>query len=201
MRKGFFAYLFILGGLISGGSALAEAIGMPTQPGRVGITFGSAYFSVDDPAGDSRGDWAVHPFNLVYSKRFNPRWRYWTELFYQQGSLDADASNMGLTIKQAGARLSLQRSIDLGPVWTPWFGAGVQFSRDRLVHRYTVDSQGFLLQHLPDRNSSEMAVVLNASSEWRLEWDWDIGIKIEQALPVDDGVKTFTAALMFLYRF
>lgn len=202
MRKGLFACISLFTGVMLSSQACADAIGMPTQLGRVGLTFGSAYFLVTDPSGSTRSAWAARPFNLVYSQRFGTGWRHWEELFFQQGSLEAGTSTIGQTIKQAGFRASLQHSINLGPIWTPWFGGGIQVSRDRFHERHTVDAQGYLNQVLPDRSQTETAVILNASSEWRMDWNWDIGVKLEQAVPLrNEGVKTSSASLLFLYRF
>lgn len=203
MRTGWFVGMVIGSFVAMAGPAHAVAIGMPVQDGRVGITFGSAYFSVIDANGSSHGDWAARPFNLVYSERFGSGWRHWEELYYQKGSLQATTDLIGQTIKQTGLRMSLQHNINLGPVWTPWFGGGLQFSRDQFHERHTVDAQGYLNQILPNRDESETAVIVNASSEWRMDWDWDIGVKLEHAMPLDSkkGVKTSSMSLLFLYRF
>lgn len=200
MPKTFFT-LLILATWLMGAKAFAVAIGMPEEGARWGYALGAARVSVDDPDTASRSEWALRPLNLIYTDRWFYDARYWGEAFYQETALDAGAGQVGQQVKQFGARLSLQKSLALTPAIAPWFGAGLQLSHNRFHKRHTVDSDGYLVASYPDRNEFHAALLLNLVVEQRLNRNWDVAAKLEQVVPLAEGVSESSVSAVLLYRY
>ena len=162
---------------------------------------GAANVAVDDPDGATQDNWAALPFNLVYTDWLVRDIRQWTELYYFETSLDADATNIGQNINRYGVRFSLQKNYRVTQSWSPWFGAGVDLSNTRYSTRHTKDSDGYLLQAFDDRDETNVSVLLNVLSEWSLQKDWTIGTKLEQSIATGGDISEFSAALTVLHRY
>ncbi len=200
MLKMDFRYLLLSVCLVSG-NAFAAAIGMPEQAGRWGYSLGVAYATVDDPDAATRHDWALRPLNLVYTDTWRYDTRYWGELFYQESALDAAPGKIGQESRQLGARLSLQKSVLLSPAIVPWLGVGLQLSYDQFQKRHTVDSDGYLIGTYPDRDGLHATLLLNMVLERRISRDWGGALKLEQAVPLAEGVSELVISAVLLYRY
>ncbi len=187
--------------MLTGGTAFAAAIGMPEEGGRWGYSLGVAHVAVDDPDAATRKEWALRPLSLVYTDRWLYGTRYWGEAFYQETALDAGAGQIGQQVRQLGARLSLQKSLPLSSVVTPWFGVGVQLSHNQFHKRHTIDSDGYLMVSYPDRNEFHASLLLNMVVEYRLYRNWDVAAKLEQVVPLAEGVSESVISAVLLYRY
>ncbi len=191
---------FTMATVLTAGNAYAVAIGMPEEGGRWGYSLGVAHVTVDDPDDATRNEWALRPLSLVYTDRWLYNSRYWGEAFYQETALDAGVGQVGQQVRQLGARLSLQKSLALSSVVTPWFGVGVQLSHNQFHKRHTIDSDGYLVGSYPDRNDFHAALLLNLVVERRLNRNWDVAAKLEQVVPLAEGVSEFVMSAVLLYR-
>ena len=181
--------------------ASAAAIGLPERTARLGYAAGPVLLSADDPDGDTAVEWGAQPFAVIHTDWFLRGTRYWAELYYQEAVLDAAPDEVGQDVGQYGLRFSVQKDLAVVPGWRTWFGGGVDLSRIRQTKRHVVDNSGFLLERFPDRTSTGVGVVLNAVGEWSLTQHWDIGAKVEQLLPVGDGVTATSFAIVVLYTY
>lgn len=193
--------LLILATWLLTGKAWAVAIGMPEERARWGYGLGVAHVTVDDPDAASGSEWALRPLNLVYTDRWRYDSRYWGEAFYQETALDAGVGQAGQEIKQYGVRLSLQKKLVLTPAIVPWLGGGVQLSHNQFHNRHTVDSDGYLVDSFPDRNEVQASLLLNLMVEQRLNRNWDLAAKLEQVVPLAEGVSEFVIAAVLLYHY
>lgn len=200
MPKRALRVLLLLSSLLTG-DLFAAAIGMPQERARVGYGIGVARVTVDGPEVATGGEWALRPLNLIYTGHWRHEARYWGELFYHETAFDAAAGQAGQQLKQAGVRLSLQKSVALTSGVAPWFGAGLQLSRNRFLDRHTVDSDGYLDITYPDRSEFNVALLLNMSLERPLNRDWDVVLKMEQSLPSGGGVRESSLSAALLYRY
>jgi len=179
----------------------AAPLGLPKNTAKIGYGIGAAYISVDDPDGDTKSDLAVLPFNFIYTDWLMGDIRHWTELYYYKTSLDADATNIGQDVERYGIRFSLQKSFRLARSWSPWLGAGIDVSNASYSARHTKDSDGFLIQAYPDRDATDVSLLLNMISEWSLHQDWTLGAKLEQSIPISGDIMEFSAVMTILYRY
>jgi len=177
------------------------ALGLPENTAKLGYAMGTAYVSVDDPAGNTAKEWTSQPLTLIHTDWLIRDIRYWSELFYYKAVLDPSASKVGQNVEQSGLRFSLQKSLRVTRLWAPWFGVGIGASSVTYTTRHTVDSDGFLLAAWPDREQTSIALLLNIVSEWPLTRNWDIGAKLEQTIPIDGDISESSALIMLLYRY
>ena len=83
----------------------------------------------------------------------------------------------------------------------PWLGVGIDVSHNQYSHRYTVDSDGFLLNTLADRSETALGITAHIVSEWALAQDWDLSAKLEQVIPVSGGIIETSLSVGVLYRY
>ena len=181
--------------------SIAAPLGLPKSTAKIGYGIGAGYVSVDDPDGDTKNSTTVLPFTLIYTDWLMGDIRQWTELYYYKTSLDADANNIGQDVERYGIRFSLQKSFRLARSWSPWLGAGIDLSNASYTARHTMDSEGFLIQAYPDRDETDISLLLNIISEWSLRPDWTIGVKLEQSIPTSGDIMEFSAVMAILYRY
>jgi hypothetical protein len=179
----------------------AAPLGLPKNTAKIGYGIGAAYMSVDDPDGDTNNSLAVLPFNFIYTDWLVSDIRYWTELYYYQTTLDADDKNIGQDVESYGIRFSLQKSFRWTRSWSPWLGAGIDVSNASYTVRHTVDSDGYLIQAYPDREETNVSLLLNIVSEWSLQRDWTLGAKLEQSIPISADIIELSAIITILYRY
>ncbi|MCF6257653.1 MAG: hypothetical protein L3J98_03390 [Gammaproteobacteria bacterium] len=177
------------------------ALGLPENTAKLGYAIGTAYVSVDDPADNTAKEWTLLPLTLVHTDWLFGDIRYWSELFYYTAVLDATTNKVGQNVEQYGFRISLQKSLRMTRLWAPWFGVGIGTSRVTYTTRHTIDPDGFLLAAYPDREQTSVTLLLNIVSEWPLTRNWDIGAKLEQAIPIDGDISESSALIMLLYRY
>ena len=127
--------------------------------------------------------------------------RFWSEVYYQEGTLDPTSKEIGQAIKRVGARLSIQSHLNLALPGKPWFGVGLQVEQENYSLRHTVDEYGFLLQTYPDRETLAVSVLVDAATEWRLSRRWDLSGKAAYAIPVNNGIAELAFAAVFLFSF
>lgn len=181
--------------------SIAAPLGLPKSTAKIGYGIGAGYVSVDDPDGDTKNSTTVLPFNFIYTDWIKGDIRQWTELYYYKTSLDADVNNIGQDVERYGVRFSLQKSFRLAKSWSPWLGAGIDLSNASYSARHTKDSEGFLIQAYPDREETDVSILLNLISEWSLQQDWTIGAKLEQSIPIGGDIMEFSAVITILYRY
>ncbi|WP_455202466.1 hypothetical protein [Kaarinaea lacus] len=181
--------------------SIAAPLGLPKNTAKIGYGIGAGYVSVDDPDGDTKNNLTVLPFNFIYTDWLKGEIRQWTELYYYKTSLDADANNIGQDVERYGIRFSLQKSFRLARSWSPWLGVGIDVSNASYTARHTKDSDGFLIQSFPDREETDLSVLLNMISEWSLRQEWTIGAKLEQSIPTSGDIMEFSAVMTILYRY
>ncbi len=177
------------------------ALGLPENTAKLGYAMGTAYVSVDDPAGNTAKEWTLLPLTLIHTDWLIGDIRYWSELFYYKAVLDPTASKVGQNMEQYGFRISLQKNLRVTRLWVPWFGVGIGASQVIYTTRHTIDSDGFLLAAYSDREQTSVTLLLNIVSEWPLARNWDIGVKLEQAIPIDGDINESSALIMLLYRY
>lgn len=178
----------------------AAAIGMPARDDRFGLGLGYARLTVEDPQGPSAAEWVARPLNLVYTAPARDPYRYWAEAFYQDAVLPASTTEIGQRVLQLGIRASLQRQVSSHTMGGSWLGLGLQLARERFEDRHRLDNAGFLGHSFPDRSESKAALLLSYTLEREIQ-GWDVAAKLEQSLPVGDGTREFSLAIIVLFGF
>jgi len=193
-----FAMLFLV--LLMPVNAEAIAIGMPLPSARLGLAVGVANLTVNDPIAETGNEWVIRPINIIYTDELIASRRYWLEAFYQDAVLSASQHQLGQHVTQLGGRASLQRRVGTASIGESWLGAGLQASYDSYEKRHSVDSAGYLLASYLDRSGGQAALLLNYIFEKNISGR-DVAIKLEQSIPLADGVSEFTIAVSLLFDY
>ncbi|NOZ51830.1 MAG: hypothetical protein GXP08_01615 [Gammaproteobacteria bacterium] len=168
----------------------------------IGYAAGIANVNVGDPDSSTKRVWIFQPFKLIYTDKITSGfpYRYWTELYYQEVSLDASVTDIGQFIKQYGIRVSMQRKMWRTSGWNTWFGAGFDIAQTNYADRHLIDNDGFLTTRFEDREEGEFGVLINFSGEIGLAQNVVFSVKVEQAFVADKGIDTLSLSAVFLYR-
>ena len=178
----------------------AGAIGLPETTARIGYGVGVYRLAVDDPDGPTQAAVSAQPLTLIYTDWLPGGLRYWAEGYFARTRLDAANGKLGEDVSRYGIQFAVQHNVRWGS-WSPWLGVGMDLSRNQYSKRYTVDSDGFLLNTYADRTATAVGINIHAVSEWALERNWDLSAKLEQVIPVSGGVNetSLTVGILYLY--
>lgn len=179
----------------------AAAIGEFSSSGRIGYAVATPVLFVNDPDGETQEAYTLLPFDFIYTNRWSGAQRFWTEVYYQENTLNPTTHEIGQAITRLGARFTLQSRLNLLLPGKPWFGVGLQIAQENYSLRHTIDEEGFLLEAYPDRDTLAVSMLMDAATEWRLSRRWDVGAKGMYALPINDGAAELSVAAVFLYSF
>lgn len=183
--------------------ANAEAIGMPfIATPNIGYSVGIANLDIDDPDGTTSRLWIFQPVKVVYTDKITGKlpYRYWLELYYQEGSVDASVTDIGQFVTQYGIRASLQKKMWRSELWQSWLGAGIDLASSRYKNRHLVDSDGFLVTRLDNRNVTNPGILINFSGDTKLARNVTLSARAEQLFSFNNGINLFSVTATFLYR-
>jgi len=183
------------------GSAHGAAIGMPESTVRIGYGVGLANLSIEDPNGPTASESVFQPFRIIVTDWFRGDVRYWGEFYYQDATLSASQTSIGQKVNQYGVQLSAQRSFIVNARWSPWLGVGIDLSRNDYSSRHTVDADGFLQSRFANRSETDLGLIFNLVSETELNEEWGMGVKLEQRLPISDGIEQLSLSVFVLNYF
>lgn len=196
-----YATLIVVVALLSAVDAQAAAIGMPERTARIGLLLGLMSPSLDPaPEGQLADDEPLQQVSLAYTDWRSRDLRYWAEAYYSKAGQRATSDRIGHNVAQVGGRLSLQKNFHAG-TWRPWLGLGLDLSQVRYTSRHSVDIGGFLVRNYPDATDTQAAVLVTLVSEWHLSRRWDVAGRIEQMLPVGDGLGGFSVSIGALFTY
>lgn len=167
---------------------------------RLGYGVSLRHLTVEDPDGNVPADNDFGFLNLFYFDEYARDSRYYVEFTMDDAKIDAKGNKIGQDISSSGIRASFQKRLRLGRFFKPWVGAGCGVFQEEFTQRHTIDSDGFLLNTFPDRDSTHIGLSVDASNEWELTDNFDLGIRLLYGLPLDDGTGGISLTAILLYR-
>lgn len=177
----------------------AAAIGaVPSPEGlRFGVLAGMSRGDVDDPDGDTEAK-NYSRLALVATLPAAKDRRWFGEVFYHRFDIEAGQNSIGVDVTRVGAALSYQARLPTLPL-KPWFGAGLNLSRDSFDERLTVDALGFVDNRFPERNDTAIGLVLNAVTAWKWTRTTDVGLQLQYEQPLTGDIKTWTLGVLLIF--
>ena len=176
-------------------------IASPAQSAEDEFRFGAQTslnsYRVDDPAGTTaRGNGlSFSGIALVDVGRDS---RVMLNINKDVYTLDASTTNVGQDVSSAGGGLSYQSMLRVSRTWKPWVGAGLGYTSTTYKNRFKfTPGQNKILY--ADRKATDIAVLLNANSEWQFNRDWDIGLQAQFAKSISDKLSTFRVGIYVVY--
>lgn len=159
---------------------------------KAGLMIGAGVISVDDPAGSTEIKTALSFLNGIVTLPARRDTRIFSHLFYQDFDLNNTSNQVAGSVKSVGLNTSYQWRYRHSRTWKPWFGVGLGFSQDKMTHRALLDSGGFIIQDLPDREDNAVNVLLNASTilkQWKM---FDFGVHGQIDYPISGDITRFS---------
>ncbi len=164
------------------------------------IGFGPTIFSLspEDPDGSTESEFSVSLFNVFYLMDLGRDTRLFTNLSYIDYSVSASASDIAQDVSRYSVSAIYQTRFRPSRSFKPWLGIGLSFSSEEFTKRYTVDSDGFLLQSYKDRSDSGVALELDFTNDVTL-FDTDLVIRVGFTSSLYDGSSGFQSNLIWFY--
>lgn len=197
MKKLIFITLF----LNAVSSNVFAALGLPENTARFGYSLGVGRFDISDPDGRTQPAYAVQPLKLIYTDWQKNGNRLWVELLYNDVALEADEHNIGQHVLHRGVNFMLQKNFVVSPYIKPWMSAGVGISVVGYEQRHTMDSEGYLLELLPNRESATASALFSIANEWQVSKEWTVGTSFLQRFSVNDAIFESSMFGYFLVRY
>ena len=113
-------------------------------------------------------------------------------------TLAASTANVGQEVSSFGGGVSYQSMLRIARTWKPWIGAGLGYTSTTYKNRFIfTPGQNKILY--ADRKETDIAVLLNANSEWQFNRDWDIGLQAQLAKSISDKSSSFRVGIYVVY--
>ena len=184
-------------------SALLLAASLPASADdafRFGLLPGFSVYEVTDPDGPVDSATGLSALSVVMLAEVGRDSRLMLHSSYESFSLDHSVTNIGQDVTSIRGDLSYQMLVRVTRGWKPWFGVGLGYANESYKDRYTLTPGGFLGTRYPDRTKSDFSAVLNVSSEWRVNRDWDMGVHLQLDQPTgSDGLRVIRLGLYAVY--
>jgi hypothetical protein len=184
---------------------IAGAIAVPAQaesPFRFGISPSLSVFAINDPIGPTDTHSGITYASALMLVDMGRDSRLMVNVSHDSFSVAPSVTNIGqdVTSTQVGASYQMVFRVTRG--WKPWFGIGGGYATENYQNRNTLTPGGFkcIGCPYPDRTKDDFYVVLNTSTQWQLNRNWDMGVHLELDQPTStDGMRAVRLGLYFVY--
>ncbi len=166
---------------------------------RFGISPSVSGFHLKDPDGPTASASAFTPLSGLLIATAGRDARVLVHVQYDKFSVPASTADIGENVSRLGGDVSYQALFRLSRAWKPWGGIGLGYTSEQYTTRYTLTPGGHLATQYPDRSVSSVALVLNTSTEWRLDRDWSMGAQLQYEQPLGSGASALRLGLYLVY--
>lgn len=121
-------------------------------------------------------------------------------LIYDKFSLAATTENIAQDVTRMGGNISYQTLLRLTRSWKPWLGAGIGQASETYKNRYRITPGGFSAPLAePERTANNVFLLINTSTEWEFNKQWDVGFQLQYEHPISDGSRVFRAGIYLIF--
>jgi hypothetical protein len=169
---------------------------------RFGLMPTVSRYYVNDPLGSTKPQDNFTPLSAIGIFDFGRDSRIFAHIYSTSFTLRASTSDIGQDVKVFGINGSYQMMLRLTRGFRPWVGLGLGYASESYTARHRITSEGYLAPGSPyqSRTVDSYTGILNASNEWKLNRDWDIGIHLQVEEPVVSGAaRVFRGGIYFVY--
>ncbi len=180
-------------------SVAAPALAAENDPLRFGVQTSLNSYRIEDPAGPTAGGSGLSLSGIALYE-FGRDSRLMININKDAYSLEASTSNVGQNVSSMGGGVSYQSKWRVSRTWKPWIGAGLGYTSTTYKSRYTFTSPSQQFKYLyADRSATDVALLLNANSEWQFNKDWDIGLQAQLAKSISGKSSTLRVGFYVVY--
>ncbi len=180
-------------------SVAAPALSGENDQLRYGVQSSLNSYRIDDPAGTTAAGSGLSLSGIALVE-FGRDSRVMLNVNKDAYSLAASTTNIGQDVSSIGGGVSYQSLLRLTRTWKPWIGAGLGYTSTTYKNRYTFTSPSMQFKYLyADRSATDIALLLNANSEWHYNRDWDIGLQAQLAKSISDKSSTLRVGIYVVY--
>lgn len=164
-----------------------------------GLQVSTNQYRIDDPAGPTTGGSSMSLSGIALAS-VNHNARIMINLNKDAYTLAGTTTNIGQDVSSSGMGFSYQQMLNISPLWKPWIGAGLGYTSISYKNRFTYTTPAFQYKYLyADRTTKDIALLLNANSEFAIYPDWEIGLQAQLAKSITDKSSTLRVGLYVVY--
>ncbi|MDH5665031.1 MAG: hypothetical protein OEY10_01885 [Nitrosopumilus sp.] len=164
-----------------------------------GTGFSSRSFSYFD--GATKQQVFITPLELLSEYKPNRIHRYVLNWQIANYSAKATKDNIGANISGYYVEFAWLRRAPVARHFKPWFGVGLRSAYLNSTLRYTINSEGFLSQHLPDNSETTFSLILKANNEFEFSDNWIFDLAENYDIALGNGMNGFEFVGSIKYRF
>ena len=180
-------------------SVVAPVLAAENDPLRFGVQTSLNSYRIDDPVGPTAGGTGLSLSGIALYE-FGRDSRMMINVNKDAYSVAASTSNIGQDVSSMGGGVSYQSKWRVSRTWKPWLGAGLGYTSTTYKNRYTFTSPSQQFKYLyAERSATNVALLLNANSEWQYNKDWDFGLQAQLAKSISDKSSTLRVGFYVVY--
>ena len=180
-------------------SVAAPALSGENDSLRYGVQTSLNSYRIDDPAGPTAAGSGLSLSGIALVE-FGRDSRVMINIDKASYSLAGSTTNVGQDVSSIGGGVSYQSLWRATRTWKPWIGAGLGYTSTTYKNRYIFTSPSMQFKYLyADRSATDIALLLNADSEWHYSRDWDIGLQAQLAKSISDKSSTLRVGIYVVY--
>ena len=180
-------------------SVAAPALAGENDSSRYGVQTSLNSYRIDDPAGPTAAGSGLSLSGIALVE-FGRDSRVMINIDKAAYSLAGSTTNVGQDVSSIGGGVSYQSLWRATRTWKPWIGAGLGYTSTTYKNRYIFTSPSMQFKYLyADRSATDVALLLNADSEWHYNRDWDFGLQAQLAKSISDKSSTLRVGIYVVY--
>lgn len=127
--------------------------------------------------------------------------RFLGHIISDKFSISPSVTNIGQDVTRVGGSVSYQSMLRVTRGWKPWVGIGLGQSSETYKNRFKLSTQGGFSQPLTPSQLSvnNTSILVNTSTEWQFNKQWDMGMHLQYEQPIGDGSKVFRVGIYAVF--
>jgi len=168
---------------------------------RIGWMPMANYNLINDPEGPTNDNVHFMPLCavIIYNNILRDA-RLFGNIYYDSYSVSAESQHIAQSVTEFGVNVSYQWMFRVSRVFKPYLGIGLGYAAESFKNRYNTTPDGlFLNTTYPNRSVQAFNAVVNASSEWQLSPNWNVGVHLQFEQPIGGGLTAIRAGMYITY--
>lgn len=189
--------IFLFVGLLIASNAVSAA---SSDAFRFGLMPTISIYNVNDPSGPTAPGNGFSYLSGVMLADAGRDSRVMAHLIYDKFSIAATTENIAQEVTRMSGSITYQSMLRLTRGWKPWLGAGIGQATETYKNRYRLTPGGFSVPLTEqERNVNNVFLLVNTSTEWQVNKEWDMGVQLQYEQPIGDGSTVFRVGIYAVY--
>ena len=159
-----------------------------------------SFYNLNDPTGRTKPGQNITLLSGLIFVDAGRDARFLVNGSFDKFSVAASTMDIGEDVTRLSASASYQTMFRLSRDFKPWLGFGVGDATESYKNRYLLTGGGFSTPVSPsERSVNNVFGLVNVSTEWELNRQWNFGFHFQYELPFGEGASVYKAGVYFSY--